>query len=745
MATSIHAAVLEEVIVTAQKRKQNLQDVPVSVATINDENLNSVLSGGTDILAISARVPSLYVNSSNGRLAPRFFIRGLGNTAFDLNASQPVSMVYDDVVLENVAVKTFPLFDIGSVEVLRGPQGTLFGRNTPAGVVKFASRRPTEETQGHIDLSYGKYGTRKVDAAIGGTLFPDLMARVSLYHGGRDHWIDNIAIGHEESAAIGGYEEAAVRVQLHWTPSDALSVLFNAGYHNQYDGSTTIFRAGAIAVGGDVIRRDRSKVALDSISRVKSELKQSYVTIRIDHDFNDLTLTSITGHRSIIDNANQGDVDGGSLTGPIFPGNVPFLRNVLKFGDNWALETGDAVGDHAQYSQEFRLASNDHERLNWLAGIYYFHEDIRIDQIGATSFPRFGAPPLNIPPLKANQFQDTTAWALFGSIDYAITDETLLKVGLRYSDDDKKHQTLYAAGNSDVADSRNALLADSAGGAPFITNVSDSALTGDVSLFHAVNDDVNVYVRLSTGFKAPSVLARDSVPDVGDSENIWSLEGGIKNEWFDRRLRLNLALFYYEIADHQIAVTGGVANTIALINVDNAIGAGFEADLEFAPNENILITAGLSLNDTEIDDPTLGVRRPNSGTILNAQHPTIGNQVLIHGSTLPGPKWIGSTTMRLSKPILGGEAYFLTDWVYRGRNPGLLISAEKTSEVLFEGGVRFGYISADGAWEASVFGRNITDEYEAIGSLSFFNFDNSTLTGYVNDPRTWGAQFKYNL
>ena len=732
------AGALEEIIVTAQKRRQNLQDVPVSVATISGENLNSVLSGGTDILALSARVPSLYANSSNGRLAPRFFIRGLGNTAFDANAAQPVSLVYDDIVLENVSAKAFPLFDIGSVEVLRGPQGTLFGRNTPAGVVKFESRRPTEEPEGHIDVAYGKYGTRKAEVAIGGALSSNLSARASLYHGGRDHWIDNIAVGYEEPDAIGGYGEFAARVQLHWTPADATRVLLNAGYHNQYEGSTTIFRAGVIRLGGGIIRRDRTEVALDSISRVASELKQAYGTVRVDHDFGGLTLTSISGYRTIIDNANQGDVDGGSLTGPIFPGNVPFLRDVLGFGDNWALETGDAIGDHSQFSQEVRLASNDRERLSWLAGVYYFSEDIRIDQVALSSFPLFGAPPLGIPPLTTQQFQDTSAWALFGSIDYDLTDRTLLKAGLRYSDDDKQHRAHYTAENGDAPDG-------SAGGAPFLTNVSDGALTGDLSLFHAIDENVNVYARASTGFKAPSVLARDSVPDVGDSEKIWSVEGGIKSEWFARRLRLNLAAFYYEIDDHQIAVTGGVANTIALINVENAIGTGFEADLEFAPHENVLITAGLSLNDTEVDDPTLGIRRPGSGTVLNAQHPTIGNQVLIDGSTLPGPRWIGSATMRLSQPAFGGEAYFLTDWAYRGENPGLLITVEKTSEALLEGGIRFGYVSGDGSWEASVFGRNITDAHELTGALSFFNYDDTTMTGFVNDPRTWGAQFKYSF
>jgi len=136
-----NSGMLEEVIVTAQKRAQNIQDVPVSITNVSGERLDVATSAGMDIRFLSARVPSLMVESSFGRTFPRFYIRGLGNTDFDLNASQPVSLVYDDVVLESPILKGFPVFDVDRIEVLRGPQGTLFGRNTPAGIIKFESRK----------------------------------------------------------------------------------------------------------------------------------------------------------------------------------------------------------------------------------------------------------------------------------------------------------------------------------------------------------------------------------------------------------------------------------------------------------------------------------------------------------------------------------------------------------------------------------------------------------------------------
>jgi iron complex outermembrane receptor protein len=151
---------LEELVVTAQRHEQNVQDVPVSVSSLSGERLNAMFEGSGDIRELATRVPSLYAESSNGRLAPRFYIRGLGNTDFDLAASQPVSIIVDDVVLENVVLKSFPLFDIDRVEVLRGPQGTLFGRNNP-GIVNFTVK-PKAGFDGDVGLPMANSGTTTV-------------------------------------------------------------------------------------------------------------------------------------------------------------------------------------------------------------------------------------------------------------------------------------------------------------------------------------------------------------------------------------------------------------------------------------------------------------------------------------------------------------------------------------------------------------------------------------------------------
>src|SRR5688500_4763594 len=221
--TPASTASLGEIIVTAQRRSENIQDVPISVAALEGERLSAMFEGGGDIQVLAARVPSLYAESSNGRLAPRFYIRGLGNSDFDLAASQPVSIIVDEVVLENVILKSFPMFDLERVEVLRGPQGTLFGRNTPAGIVKFDTKKPTQEFDGNVALSYGELDSTNVQGAIGGGLTDSTSARVAVLYQSRGDWINNDFTG--ESDAMGGFDEFAWRAQLLLEPSESFSAL----------------------------------------------------------------------------------------------------------------------------------------------------------------------------------------------------------------------------------------------------------------------------------------------------------------------------------------------------------------------------------------------------------------------------------------------------------------------------------------------------------------------------------------
>ena len=294
LGTSVPAmAQLEEVIVTAQKREQGLLDVPISVATLSGERFTSMFEGGADIRALSARVPGLYAESSNGRVAPRFYIRGLGNIDFDLAASQPVSIIMDEVVKENVVLKSFPLFDIERVEVLRGPQGSLFGRNTTAGIVKFDSNKPTQDFEGRAKLDVGDLGTVNFEGAVGGGLTDNLSGRVAILVQNRDDYIDNGYTG--ESDALGGFEENAAKAFLQWDATDDLSFLLGAHYRD-LDGTSATFRANIFDTGSNSLNKnyDRETVFFDGGDGNPQEYESSGLNLKIDWGFSGLTLTSIT-------------------------------------------------------------------------------------------------------------------------------------------------------------------------------------------------------------------------------------------------------------------------------------------------------------------------------------------------------------------------------------------------------------------------------------------------------------------
>jgi iron complex outermembrane receptor protein len=187
------AGQLQTVTVTAERRVENVRDVPSSISVLDTELLDALNTSGQDLRMLAGRVPSLNIESSFGRAFPRFYLRGYGNTDFRLNASQPVSLVYDDVVQENPILKGFPAFDLDRIEVLRGPQGTLFGRNTPAGVVKFESVRPsTKKLDGYGSLSFGSFKTINAEGAVNLPLSTDSAVRISALNQTRGDWVDNV-------------------------------------------------------------------------------------------------------------------------------------------------------------------------------------------------------------------------------------------------------------------------------------------------------------------------------------------------------------------------------------------------------------------------------------------------------------------------------------------------------------------------------------------------------------------------
>lgn len=704
-------AQLETITVTTNRREESIQNVAASVTAASGEAIAPLSEGGADIRALAARVPSLYAESSNGRVAPRFYIRGLGNTDFDLAASQPVSVIMDDIVQENVILKSFPLFDIEQVEIARGPQGTLFGRNTTAGTIKFDSVRPSEETDAYIAATAGTLGTLNAEAALGGTIVDDLLTgRVSIMTQNRGDWIDNAFTGQDD--ALGGHREWAGRAQFMYTPSEDFDVLFNV-HGRSLVGTSAVFRANILTAGSNDLNSNfvRDEVYFDGGYNNPQSYDSWGTSATANVYFDDgITLTSITGYETA-EGRSLGDIDGGNMVSG--PGFIPFPS-----------QTQDGLDDLDQFTQEFRLASSDDLTTTWQVGAYFFDSEFDITTTD----------PDGIFPPTTTVRHSNELWALFGQVSHQATDRLQLSGGVRYTSDEKGLEVVQAVWPA---------------GGP--VEVSDEEFSWDLSAYYDLDDSTALFGRVARGFRGPSIQARDvaffNPPSVADSETSISYEAGIKSEPFGGRARINATAFYYTVSDLQLSAVGGAGNLVQLVNADEGEGYGFEIDSEFLVSDNLLITAGASWNKTELndDDPLVGICAQCTVTdpLVNVGGT---DRAAVDGNPFPqAPEWIISFTARYSIPAAdGGEWFAYTDWFYQGEtNLFLYESQEFNSDGNFEGGLRLGYAGENSGgypFEAAIFVRNITDEENLVGGIDFNNN-----TGFVNEPRVWGLSYRMSL
>ena len=741
LAPAAHAqieGVLEEIVVTATKREESLQDVPISVATMQGENLDVLFTGAEDVLALSGRVPGLYAESSNGRAAPRFYMRGLGNIDFDLAASQPVSFVMDEVVLESAVLKGFPLFDVENIEFIRGPQGTLFGRNTTAGIIKINTRRPTESLSGYVKGSYANFGTVNVEGAVGGPLADDMAARVSVLHRTRDNWITN---AHTGQKSLGEYDESAIRVQFQWDINDRLTALLSH-QNRSLDGTSSIFRANIFTPGTNGLNQnyDRDVVYYDDGDNNPQFYDSHGTTLNLQWEFDEVSLTSISSFQAG-QGSSRGDIDGGVVnfgTTPTPPAGLTFA-DVSIFGDparTWPgpILTSSVTEDGAdvkQFTQEIRLASNTDEAFSWQIGVFWFTDDLKVT---TDSFASFGFAPGAVQDTIRQHKND--AWAVFGQGSWDVTDRLNLSAGVRYTDDRKEFQVLQFGQLWLDLGIPTAL-------APPI-DVSDGQASWDLSANFSLNENSSLYTRYSNGFRAQTIQGRDvaflEFPSVAEPETINSIEAGWKANLWDNRARINLAFFHYVVDDLQLSIIGGASNANIVINSDEGEASGFELDTDFIINEFVRISFGAAYNDTELKDSGLAVRPCGSGlcTPLDPVDPTDASRVIIDGNPFPRvPETTFNASVRVNAPVgNNGEAFLLLDHVYYGEiNMPLYEAAEFITDGQQETGLRLGYKNFDNGVEFAVFGRNLFDEDNVLG---FIDFSNNT--GFVNEPLTFGAE-----
>jgi iron complex outermembrane recepter protein len=710
---------LEEIIVVAQKREQNLQDVPISIAAFSGETVQSL--GWLDAEDIAGQTPGLIATSFSGDSTVSIFsIRGVAQNDFADHQEAPVAVYVDGAYVGFTGAAGVQLFDIERVEVLRGPQGTLFGRNATGGLVHLISKRPTESTEAYLDVTVGEFSQMRLEGAVSGSLTDTLRGRLSILSDQADGYFKN-NVGKDARDR----DFLNVRAQLEFLPSDQFDGLLSlrSNQTNKTVGGAYDFRTSLVELGD--IPTDFQGTP-DSTPGVN------------DGDLNPLGF-------------NDKEATGATLTLRFRPGDLE-LVSITDYGEFEKSYGEDSDGnisrtleyiaeqDATQFSQEIRIGGEG-ARYQWLAGAYYL--DLDGDYFTDLNAPTFGGAAIQ------NYSLETRSWSLFGQFEYELTPATRLTAGVRWINDEKDYALLSVCQPADTLPPGEvflpgfppndcALFTSGDPANPLVIeagqiNLSrdDSDFAGVLGLSHQLNPDVMMYASLDRGMKGGGYTAPLdgflTVPEiVYEPEILNSLEVGIKSTFADGRARLNAAAFVYDYEDYQGYVFQGLTSQVR--NFDAEIHGG-ELELELAPAEGLFASLGVSVLDATVKDVELA-----SGGAADQQMITAPDLSL---NLLARKTWDVSQGGSISLQV---DGRYVDEQQYNTTNSALTLGGDYS---VWNASLGYSHSGPDSEWSASVFVNNVFDEV-----YSTYRFDLSAFFGYsliVHAPPRWiGARFRYS-
>jgi iron complex outermembrane receptor protein len=705
---------VEEIVVTAQRRKENMQSVPISVSAVTSNALAK--SGVTATLQINQVVPSVQITRSGPSTI--FFIRGVGNSSGGIGEEGANAFYVDGVFLGDLAQVNTEFNNIDRIEVLKGPQGTLFGRNSSGGLVNIITRDPGDQVVVKANVGYANYKTWNGQFYGASPLTDKLSVDIALT--ARDQnkgWGKNLRTGDDfELGWMVGARSKAV-----WRPDDSTKITLSGDYKKQNDNFTMGFQLfnGSVGADGSTYQGDyNTRTTSPSHARIRSW----GTSLTVEHEFDWATLTSLTASRYIrVSSAFDSDYTPAPLV------NV------------------DVESSNRTFQQEVRLASPTNGRLTWQVGGFYYHGLAKVlgqDVTGAA----FGANPANGQSIVDHQTVNSIAG--FGEATYAITPTTHLTGGLRYT-----HETHDFAGQQF---GRGQIPTT----APFYSDsASFNKLTFRAAIRQDITNKINVYASFNRGFKS-GLFSMNSVP--GSNPPVKpqvtdAFELGAKTELFDNMLRFNIAGFHYHIKDYQVrsAAIGGIGNIALLLNAAVVKVDGVEADFEFVPVRELHITGNATyLNSRFGSFPNYPYTIPKTGPVglINTRTCTSGPTGPLTGGNIQcfmpatgnrtplSPKFalsIGATyTMDVGKEgqVIANVLYSYTGLSYFEPDNRLKQKA-------------FGVVNAgleyrpNPNWGIEVWGKNLNDKHYYITGASSTTGDN----GVLGPPRTYGVRAKFDF
>ena len=722
MAQGADEATIEEVVVTAQKRSENLQDVPVSVTAISGTALQD--RGVTNVIGLNNLAPGLRVSSGDAAANPKIFIRGVGLSDFNPNSSSGVGIYVDGVYVGSPLAQMSGFFDVGQIEVLRGPQGTLYGRNTNGGAVNITTKRPTQSFTAEATGEYATYNAINLQGAVGGPIVADKLAvRVAGQFVKDDGYTYNRVTGNDVNAT----DYWAMRVSALYTPTSDFEALFQLNrFVNRGDATQPQHRAlfpnsaAATGVGGFCATAAYGTAQCGDLF--------GYV----DTDGDDrATAANQEGKDKI-------DLFGGSANMSWNLGSVSLVSvTAYSWAHRNAFENTDSspnqmieinyLARQQQFTQELRLQSNDSadSRLKWVVGAYYMDETVKdastqdVLRDLRPLFPAGFSLENSVATFSYPYTQKTKGYAAFGQADYAITDRLTGTVGLRYSADRKSfdYRSIAEGGLFTLLTSNQ--------------KKTFAAWSGRLGLRYELTDDTNVYATYNRGYKAGGffggLATTPAEVEPYANEKLDSYEVGVKSQLFDRRVRLNMSAFYYDYQDQQVFAQA-LRNGLTVLVLDNAASSkvyGAEVETSARITQNLRIDAGLSLLHAEF------------GTYLSEGQDYTGNR-------LPqSPKLTFNVAANYTQPLQSGASLKGTvDAAYSSKIYFDNSNAERLSQDgVWVAGAQASWVSPDNTVEAGVFARNLFDKTYKVSISNIDSLGVDLLT--LNRPRSLGVFLRY--
>jgi iron complex outermembrane receptor protein len=584
---------LKAVVVTAQRREESAQKVPTAVSVLSGENLEDSGIGrkAGDVLDY---VPNASAATQlHGR--PRWWIRGVGTGQQQLDFANPVGFYLDDVYISNASATGFPLFDLDRVEILRGPQGTLWGKNTTGGAVSVVSRKPSfESNDGELKLDYGSFNDKLVEGASNGVIWSNRLAgRASFHYESRDGRFTNLYDGRH----AGEFQDAAVRLQLLGKITSDLTALANV-HLRKYTSNGTVSTVSAATDGGPYLNGYVPSTGINDVNSnapVSSDIRQTGASLNLKWQLGSLALNAISGFEE-------------------------FKETSLSDGDNTPLEVSRGWTDalSRQYSQEIRLASPRADQWNWVAGLFYFNEDIKYKSASAR-LPGVDTV-VGAPNYALTVFDHKNqSFAPFASSTFSFTEAFSLTGGLRWTWE-KRTLDIDRIGNgpgtlafTDIVEWWNPETIKSPLVQTFSANPSKTwtNFTYDVTPSFAITPDARIYFRYARGIKSGgfnTAATTLTALNVVEPEKLDAYELGTKTSWLNRRLTANVSGFYYDYRNIQINVVGPLPPTnVAVSYLQNAQKGrvyGGEFEVEALPIKYIHLAGNLGLLDAKFTEFT---------------------------------------------------------------------------------------------------------------------------------------------